>query len=599
MSGIEVAGLLLAVIPLFISAAEHYREGLDAGKRCWNKDRILRLYLVELEFQRVYLVLNLKALLVDVDLDFAVKEALIGASDNDPQSSKLVPALNDAWEQPEVRRKLVERLGEAHDSFVSLLQRVSQALLGQIKKHEVLHDLASIKVSLYCYGFPYDPVHLTSPLKEFSPADCSLRLWTFHNKLKSTTGLLDGRALWRCVKFSWQETERNQMILDLQANNDKLQILLRMLQAAKPFHAERRSNRAKDVFGIRQQVRRMHGVLSQHYHCSHPTHEAKLSLKRGYCKRERPDDLSFETILYHSPSSPRQTTIHINPLSPQSGTRKVRIDIENPDDEYAKHLQQRQMLADICLVLSTLKGETPRFDLVIDEEGRLWKMDTPQSTPFAVPGRFYTLDALLNAASLHRKEPKWLAREKRVLSVILCHSLSHLEGSEWLKRGWRAQTITFVQDQTLSLTQAPRFRLTQPFVSAEIANGETSLITNTQDLAISERSGHPIPSLLNFGIILLELYLNGPLESAVDVEPVANIQLWAMSVLGSCREDKDMEPAYYNAIQFCLWPPWPPAGDCSFENSIFRDDYFQKVVVPLEDALTEGFDFSKEDLATL
>ena len=147
MSGIEVVGLLLAVIPLFISAAEHYREGLDAGKRCWNKDRVLRQYRVELEFQRVYLVLNLKALLVDVDLDFNEKEALIGVSETEHQSSKTIPALNEVWEQSHVKVKLIQRLGEAHDSFVSILQRVSQALLSQIAKHDALHDRASIKVS--------------------------------------------------------------------------------------------------------------------------------------------------------------------------------------------------------------------------------------------------------------------------------------------------------------------------------------------------------------------------------------------------------------------------------------------------------------------
>ena len=142
-----MVGLLLAVIPLFISAAEHYREGLDAGKRCWNKDRVLRQYRVELEFQRVYLVLNLKALLVDVDLDFTEKEALIGVSETEHQSSKTIPALNEVWEQSHVKVKLIQRLGEAHDSFVSILQRVSQALLIQIAKHDALHDRASIKVS--------------------------------------------------------------------------------------------------------------------------------------------------------------------------------------------------------------------------------------------------------------------------------------------------------------------------------------------------------------------------------------------------------------------------------------------------------------------
>lgn len=148
MSGIEVAGLLVAVISLFISAAEHYRQGLDAGKRCWNKDRILRQYRVELEFQRVYLVLNLKALLIDVDLDFSEKEALIRTTDADTESLRSVPALNEVWEQAHVKAKIIQRLGEAHDSFVSLLQRVSQALLGQIAKQDAIADRTSIKASL-------------------------------------------------------------------------------------------------------------------------------------------------------------------------------------------------------------------------------------------------------------------------------------------------------------------------------------------------------------------------------------------------------------------------------------------------------------------
>ena len=600
MSGIEVVGLLLAVIPLFISAAEHYRQGLDAGKRCWNKDRVLRQYRVELEFQRVYLLLNLKALLVDVDLDFNEKEALIGASETESQSlSKTVPALSEVWERPHVKAKLVQRLGEAHDSFVSLLQRVSQALLSQIAKHEALHERASnIKVSKSSDSSCLF-IRLTDRPKESSPADCSLTLRAFHDKIKHTAGLLDGRALWQCIKFSWQDTERNRMILDLQDNNDKLQILLRMLQAAKPFYAEQRSSRVKDIFGVREQVRRMHQVLSQHCHCSHPTHEAKLSLKRSHCQGTLFDDACFDTILYQTPSMPRHTKVYVTPVPAQSSARKVRINVEDDDDYGDRCTQSRQVLADICHAMSTTETEALRLDLVIDEESRLWQAKLPPDTPPAGPARFYTLKALLDAASLHRKEPKWLAREKRILSVILCHSLLHLEGTHWLHREWCADSITLCQDQELSLVKAPRFRLNQPYVSGEIIAAEVSLSTNARDLALSEPHGHPIPSLLNLGIILLELYLNGPLESVTDVERSANIQLWAISILGSCREDKDMESSYYNAIQFCLWPPSPPAGTCSFENAKFRDDYYQKVVVPLEDALTEGFDFTKEEMAAL
>ena len=390
------------------------------------------------------------------------------------------------------------------------------------------------------------------------------------------------------------------MILELQDNNDKLQILLRMLQVAKPFHAEQRSSYARDMDGVRKQVRRMHQVLSQHCQCSHPAHEAKLGLRRGYHERKFLDDLYFETILYRTPSTPRLIKVHVT--ASHFSNRKVQIQIEDDDDSDINTIQQRQLIADVCLILSVSEHKVLRFDL--DDTGKLWQTNMPQSSSMVIPDKFYTLDSLLEAASLHRKEPKWLAKEKKVLSVILSHSLLHLEGSEWLRGGWRAQMITFGHEQELVLSKAPRFSLNRPYMYTSIPSKDAFLTTGLHgsgisDLTISERCGHPIPTLLHLGILLLELYLNGPLSSAVDVDPVDNVQLWAMSVLGSCREDKDMEPSYYNAIQFCLWPPWPSAGECSFENATFRDDYYQKVVMPLEDALTEGFDFTKEDLATL
>ena len=38
LSGIEAASLALALLPLFVSAAEHYCEGVDTLKRLRSKD---------------------------------------------------------------------------------------------------------------------------------------------------------------------------------------------------------------------------------------------------------------------------------------------------------------------------------------------------------------------------------------------------------------------------------------------------------------------------------------------------------------------------------------------------------------------------------
>lgn len=40
MSGLEVVGVVLGAVPVFISAAEHYRESLNFVRRAVNRKQI-------------------------------------------------------------------------------------------------------------------------------------------------------------------------------------------------------------------------------------------------------------------------------------------------------------------------------------------------------------------------------------------------------------------------------------------------------------------------------------------------------------------------------------------------------------------------------
>ena len=136
MSGIECVGLLLAVIPLFIPAAEHYREGLNTIDRFRKKDRILQKYLEELGCQQTYLIMGLESLLADVDLDYTIKAQLIG--DTSSELDRFQHALSDVWHQAIVRDKLTERFGEGYKPFVYIMQNLSKTLTSQVKKHDLL-----------------------------------------------------------------------------------------------------------------------------------------------------------------------------------------------------------------------------------------------------------------------------------------------------------------------------------------------------------------------------------------------------------------------------------------------------------------------------
>ena len=139
MSGFEVVGVVLAVIPLFISAAEHYRDGLGSIDRFWNKERILRKYIEDLYIQQTLLRQTLQGVLVDVDIDASIKSALLEE-----------PASN-AWQKAFVQQKIAERLGPVHGAFMILLERLDHALIGQLKRSSKLSFYKESDVCMFIF----------------------------------------------------------------------------------------------------------------------------------------------------------------------------------------------------------------------------------------------------------------------------------------------------------------------------------------------------------------------------------------------------------------------------------------------------------------
>lgn len=136
MSGIEVVGLVLAALPLFISAAEHYRDGLGSIHKFFRKERILELYIDELNLQDSYLRLHLQSLLGNTELPAETQEKL-GIDPAGPE-----------WQSAVVKRELEENLGLAYESFVRILETITKVLVGQIKRDDSLHSGTDSQVCL-------------------------------------------------------------------------------------------------------------------------------------------------------------------------------------------------------------------------------------------------------------------------------------------------------------------------------------------------------------------------------------------------------------------------------------------------------------------
>lgn len=124
MSGIEIVGLVLGALPLFLSAAEHYKTGLDFARRAMKKHQFVAVYRDELALQQTLLNLYIKAVVGKTRLSPAVQSELL---DNPAQ---------DVWQRPEVVAELTRELGEAYQPFICLLTRICTTLARQIRSED-------------------------------------------------------------------------------------------------------------------------------------------------------------------------------------------------------------------------------------------------------------------------------------------------------------------------------------------------------------------------------------------------------------------------------------------------------------------------------
>jgi hypothetical protein len=93
-------------------------------------------------------------------------------------------------------------------------------------------------------------------------------------------------------------------------------------------------------------------------------------------------------------------------------------------------------------------------------------------------------------------------KEKRILAVILAHSLIHFGETAWLKSPWSKEQITFLRNRHNWIN------LRQPFLSTELT-AQKQTVSNSES---NRHSVHRFPNILALAIILLEIELAGRLD---------------------------------------------------------------------------------------
>lgn len=134
MSGLEIAGVVLGVIPLFVSAIEHYEDGIRPFKT-------LKLAVYRQELSNYRTKLSLEYGLYTNTLE----ELLANIVPEDEASSMITQGYSPVWKQLDLEHKLKRRLGNAHTTYLMVMRQMQDVMakiasLLDIEKQGNVHD---------------------------------------------------------------------------------------------------------------------------------------------------------------------------------------------------------------------------------------------------------------------------------------------------------------------------------------------------------------------------------------------------------------------------------------------------------------------------
>lgn len=260
------------------------------------------------------------------------------------------------------------------------------------------------------------------------------------------------------------------------------------------------------------------------------------------------------------------------PISPTSSNNK--IPVEN-----------------ICETLLRYKSQLCCPRLLFDEEaGMLYHMRPTAKSTFVEASQ-----PSQSLASLLQGKRSFGLKERRILAVILAHSMLHFCESPWLSREWNKHHITFFR-RTRDQRGEDIFDLSRPWLSASFID---SIKEEENDLS-QLYNIHPNPSVLALGILLLEIELNAAIEDYDngDVVPTgfakSNTDLFtAQRLLDPDSEEHVIDripDKYRQSIQACLECNFVDLGlPASLEDEEFRQAVYSNIVRPLEDELWHSY----------
>ncbi|PVH87289.1 hypothetical protein DL98DRAFT_582001 [Cadophora sp. DSE1049] len=155
MSGVEIAGFVLASLPLIISALEHYRETAEVLEGWWKIKREYTKCMRNLKYHKVAFEENLEELLLPLIADEMRLQELL----KDPGGP--------SWQDPMLEAMLKERMPKTYSSYLDTMETMKETIqdLEEALGMSKIHFQARVSESYTSPGTLSVLAHVTSNIE--------------------------------------------------------------------------------------------------------------------------------------------------------------------------------------------------------------------------------------------------------------------------------------------------------------------------------------------------------------------------------------------------------------------------------------------------
>lgn len=558
MSGIEAAGLVLAVLPLFISAFEDYNEGLEGIKAFWRWEHELPNCIRELRDQHMQYELNLKVLLLPIITDAELAELL-----NNP--------IKQLWKNAGIERKLKHELDSAYNTYISRIEDVEN----------IMEDIAGC---------------LDMDLRR------QINNAFLENVLEAARKSLEVQPKFQFkkrAKFGWSKKKVKALLKELDKCNGFLKALNENMKMLEPYKKNQGQQSASSLQRLQESAHSLYHELrlslSSDCHFSHSANlqlEQRIMLKPAASKQKEKSDSIFTVLFPVEPnlcSEASQTwkeaevsiweeelegTICKSTLSKGSPPQ---IEVSSADAVIIPS-SELQTFSALKIIDNTCRliQQTQYFDsclgFSLDSSGKLRGVYPVQreNKSTTMIGKPIRLEELLTNPPLVNGLYGLTLKEKYVLAITLASSLLQLYNTPWLSESWSKKDIVFLSEDATSKRPV---NIQKPFVTAVF--GPSTPTPQSNPPAIDNNA-----SLLGLAVVLLEVSLGQSIKSRHSTE---NLGLFGTMKYWIAQQEDNLSKAFYSAICHCMsWyaDPSKKLGDPSF-----RQEVLDQVVMPLRDEL--------------